>query len=293
MTKEQFIEQIAQYVIKYAPKYNIKVYSPIIAQAILESAYGTSELAQKANNYFGLKYRAGRCPTCIDVYIKVGSEQNADGSYVSSSMTWCKFKDMENGVIGYFDFTNISNYSNLKGVTDPYQYLVNIKADGYATSLKYVDNLMRVIEEWNLTKYDAAVAPTQPTTDLSPQILTPYRVRKSWSDSKSQLGAYNILNNAIEKCKANPGYFVYDANGTQVYPEPVEVKVEPPAPPAFKEYIVKPFINIYSEPTDASPIGKIYNGTFTIIEETKDKKYGKIKDLNVWIELSNVEKCGN
>lgn len=32
--------------------------------------------------------------------------------------------------------------------------LENIKADGYATSLKYVDNLMRVIETWQLTDYD-------------------------------------------------------------------------------------------------------------------------------------------
>ena len=154
MTQQEFIKKIASYVKKYAPSYGIKVYSPIIAQACLESAYGTSELATKAHNYFGLKYRKGRCPTCIGTYVKVGSEQNKDGSYTSSSMTWCKFKDMENGVIGYFDFINISNYSKLKGVTDPKTYLERIKEAGYATSLKYVDNLMNVIQKWNLTQYD-------------------------------------------------------------------------------------------------------------------------------------------
>lgn len=154
MSKEEFIKKIAAYVKKYAPSYGIKVYSPIIAQAILESAYGTSELAVNAHNYFGLKYREGRCKTCIGVYTKVGTEQNPDGSYVSSSMEWCKFNDMENGVIGYFDFINISNYSNLKGVTEPRKYLEYIKADGYATSLDYVDNLMSVIENWSLTDYD-------------------------------------------------------------------------------------------------------------------------------------------
>jgi flagellum-specific peptidoglycan hydrolase FlgJ len=51
---------------------------------------------------------------------------------------------MEDGVIGYFDFTNISNYANLKGVTDPKTYLENIKADGYATSIDYVSNLLRL-----------------------------------------------------------------------------------------------------------------------------------------------------
>lgn len=154
MSNEQFIKEIAALIQKYAPSYGIEVCSPVIAQAILESGYGTSELAVNAHNYFGLKYREGRCKTCIGVYHMTGSEQNADGSYTSSAMQWCKFSDMENGVIGYFDFINISNYKNLKGITDPRQYLENIKADGYATSLKYVDNLMRVIKTWDLTKYD-------------------------------------------------------------------------------------------------------------------------------------------
>ena len=154
MTTEQFISEIAKYVQKYAPKYNIKVHSPIIAQAILESGRGTSELAVNAHNYHGLKYRAGRCPTACGIYYKVGSEQNPDGSYTSSAMQWMKFPDMENGVIGYFDFINTSNYSNLKGVTDPETYLKNIKADGYASSLNYVENLKDVIKSYNLTQYD-------------------------------------------------------------------------------------------------------------------------------------------
>ena len=154
MTTQEFIENIAGYVKKYAATYNVCVFSPIIAQAILESDKGTSELAVNAHNYFGLKYRKGRCKTCVGIYHKVGSEQNSDGSYTSSAMEWCKFESMEDGVIGYFDFTNISTYSNLKGVTDPRQYLESIKADGYATSLKYVDNLMAVIERYDLTQYD-------------------------------------------------------------------------------------------------------------------------------------------
>ena len=149
-----FAAKIAPYIQKYAPKYGIKVVSPIIAQAILESASGTSELAVNANNFFGLKYKDGRCPTAIGTYRKVGSEQNSDGSYISSSMNWCKFKNMEDCVIGYFDFIRDGRYAGLKGVTDPKVYLETIKAAGYATSAKYVDNLMNVISKYNLTKYD-------------------------------------------------------------------------------------------------------------------------------------------
>jgi len=43
-----------------------------------------------------------------------------------------------------------------------------------------------------------------------------YRVRKSWSDAKSQIGAFASLENAKKACKS--GYFVFDANGNVVYP---------------------------------------------------------------------------
>ena len=169
MSNKSFINTIACYVQKYASDYNIAVCSPIIAQAILESASGTSELAVNAHNYFGLKYREGRCKTATGTYIKVGSEQNADGSYTSSAMKWCEFPDMENCVIGYFDFTNNSNYANLKDVEDPETYLANIKADGYATSLDYVKNLMNVIEKYNLKQYDK-----KEVTDMSNSSLISY-----------------------------------------------------------------------------------------------------------------------
>ena len=44
-----------------------------------------------------------------------------------------------------------------------------------------------------------------------------YRVRKSWEDSKSQIGAYRVYDNAVKQCNENPGYSVYDSNGKCVY----------------------------------------------------------------------------
>ena len=43
-----------------------------------------------------------------------------------------------------------------------------------------------------------------------------YRVRKSWADAKSQLGAYSSLENAKKACKS--GYSVFDSYGKKVYP---------------------------------------------------------------------------
>lgn len=153
MTNEQFIQEIAKYVKKYAPGFGIKVYSPIIAQACLESAYGTSFKA-KYNNYFGLKYRQNRV-TCHSGYFRDGgSEQNADGSYRPISDDWYAFNSFENGVLGYFQFINIPNYANVKGITSPLEYLINIHNDHYASSLDYVEKNMNVIKKWNLTQYD-------------------------------------------------------------------------------------------------------------------------------------------
>lgn len=153
MTKQEFIEEIAKAARKYAPKYGIKVVSPVIAQACLESGYGTSGKA-KYHNYFGMKYRAGRVK-CHSGYFHDGSlEQEADGSYVPTSTDWYAFASLDAGVEGYFQFIDIDRYKNLKGVTDPKKYLELIKADGYATSLDYVTNVYRVIETWGLTKYD-------------------------------------------------------------------------------------------------------------------------------------------
>lgn len=157
MDKKAFIAQVARLVQKHAPAYGIKVHSAIIAQAICESGWGTSELATKAQNYFGLKYRKNRCKTCIGVYNKVGFEQNDDGSYTHSDMQWCKFRNLEDCVIGYFDFTNIPLYSKIKGIKDPQKYLEALQAAGYATAHDFIPVLMNIIKQNNLTQYDKEV----------------------------------------------------------------------------------------------------------------------------------------
>ena len=55
MSPDDFIGKIAPLVQKHAPRYGVKVCSPIIAQAILESGWGESTLGSKFHNYFGMK----------------------------------------------------------------------------------------------------------------------------------------------------------------------------------------------------------------------------------------------
>lgn len=46
-----------------------------------------------------------------------------------------------------------------------------------------------------------------------------YRVRKSWGDAASQLGAFESLELAKKRADQSKGYKVYDSNGKQVYPK--------------------------------------------------------------------------
>jgi N-acetylmuramoyl-L-alanine amidase CwlA len=62
-----------------------------------------------------------------------------------------------------------------------------------------------------IKKIDAKLNPT-----------TVYRVRKTWKDAASQIGAYQSLDNAKKACKA--GYSVFDSKGKVVY-TPATIKV--------------------------------------------------------------------
>ena len=151
MDKEAFIQKVAEKVSKYAPLYGISVHSPIIAQAIIESGWGKSGLASKYHNYFGLKCGSSWKGKSVNMTTK---EEYKVGTLTNIRDNFRVFDDFDDGIRGYFEFINTSRYANLKGVKSPEEYCRRIKADGYATSSKYVDNIMRVIRDNKLTRFD-------------------------------------------------------------------------------------------------------------------------------------------
>ena len=151
MDKEAFIQKVAEKVRKYAPLYGISVHSPIIAQAIIESGWGKSCLASKYHNYFGLKCGSSWKGKSINMATK---EEYKVGTITNIRDNFRVFDDFDDGIRGYFEFINTRRYANLKGVKSPEEYCRRIKADGYATNSKYVDNIMRVIRDNKLTRFD-------------------------------------------------------------------------------------------------------------------------------------------
>ncbi len=195
-----------------------------MAQFIIESGYGKSELAQNANNVFGMKCSlssntwGGSTWDGQSRYTKQTKEQYTDGSYETITADFRKYQCVEDSIADHSAYLlgakngGKLRYAGLKGCTDYKKAAQIIKDGGYATSLTYVENLCSIIERWNLMQYDVK---------KSEMVVGWYRVRKTWADAKSQEGAFKILENAKKCADKNQGYKVFDKDGNVVYePKP-------------------------------------------------------------------------
>jgi N-acetylmuramoyl-L-alanine amidase len=79
---------------------------------------------------------------------------------------------------------------------------------------------------------NAKLNPAQPAPKPVEKDEPIYRVRKTWADAQSQIGAYSNLDSAKELADKNKGYEVYDEKGKVVYP------VAQPAPAKPKSHTV-------------------------------------------------------
>lgn len=149
--QKQFINEIAYIIQEEARARGYKVCSPIIAQACIESAYGTSSLGYRWHNYFGMKCGSSWKGKSINLSTK---EEYQPGQLTTIRDNFRVYDSMEEGVKGYFDFISSSRYANLKSATTPKEYLEFIKRDGYATSSSYVNTNMSCIGRHDLERFD-------------------------------------------------------------------------------------------------------------------------------------------
>lgn len=116
-------------------------------------------------------------------------------------------------------------------------------------------------------------------TTSTPSTQKLYRIRKSWDDAKSQIGAYSNLESAKSVCKE--GYFVFDENGNVVYP--IDNKVDNALPTIRKGdkgsrvKAVQALLIGYGY--DLSPYGA--DGSFGSLTETRVKEYQSKNGLTV------------
>lgn len=136
-------------------------------------------------------------------------------------------------------------YAGLENETDYRTAIQIIKDGGYATDSSYVDKICSIIERFDLTRFDelpdtskekesakdskadtakASKANKKSGTDKKSKAATDtvltyddslYRVRKSWEDTDSQIGAYQSVE--IAKISCETGYSVFDSQGNKLY----------------------------------------------------------------------------
>lgn len=164
MTQREFIDKVASCAVKDMEAGGILA-SVTIAQAILESGYGTSELAVNANNLFGMKcsLSGNTWKSCWDFkskYTKTTKEQKKDGTVYEVVADFRKYDGIEESVCDHSLYLlgamkdKELRYKGLAGEKDPRKAIQIIKDGGYATDIKYVDKVMSIIEKFNLTQYD-------------------------------------------------------------------------------------------------------------------------------------------
>lgn len=141
---QQYIEKYKDIAIREMQRYGIPA-SITLAQGLLESGAGTSLLAEKANNHFG---------------IKTGG--NWDGPYFvkDDDATNERFRSYKSVLESYEDHSlflkNRKRYASLFQLspTDYRGWAHGLKAAGYATNPEYAQKLISLIEIYNLHEYD-------------------------------------------------------------------------------------------------------------------------------------------
>ncbi len=137
-----------------------------IAQAILESGYGQTELAQKANNLFGMKRVISNNTWEGSVwtgkyYRKRTAEYTAKTNkkyYITADFR--KYNSIAASIADHSAYlTNakkgeVYRYAGLTKTKSYKKQAAIIKRGGYATNKYYAKHLCQIIKRYNLTKFD-------------------------------------------------------------------------------------------------------------------------------------------
>lgn len=174
-----------------------------MAQAIYESGWGRSTLAVEANNLFGMRAYSSWTGKVYDrnegvLYSSWSALVSKKGStYVSNySMSfWRAFDSWQESVYSHSELFNSSDrYANLRGNYDYKSCCKLVVEDGYCTDSGYTENLIGLIESYNLEQYnydfaangeDGTVTPDEKPTfgeNLFAGINVSYFLKGKWAE---------------------------------------------------------------------------------------------------------------
>ena len=162
LTEKQFIKKIGK-LAKEDMKRSGVLASVTIAQAILESGFGTSQLALEGNNLFGMRatLSGNTWKSAWDgKTYSIKTFEYLNGNKVTMTAAFRAYANYAASVRDHSDYlTGAKNGTELryKGIAGNKSYLKTIqiiKQGGYATAPTYVSTVVRIIKQYKLTKYD-------------------------------------------------------------------------------------------------------------------------------------------
>ena len=167
-----------------------------IAQAILESGWGKSDLAQKANALFGIKAGTGWKGPRVDSK----SKEHIDAKRVDITAAFRAYDSWEKSIEDHGKLLRAERYKAVIGERDYKTACRAVHTAGYATDPEYANKLIKLIEQYGLAKWDA----TPP--DAGERIHAYKDGETLWSLAVEYLGDGNrwteiqSLNGGPEKC---------------------------------------------------------------------------------------------
>ena len=127
--------------------------SVTIAQAALESGWGTSELATHANALFGIKADKRWSGRTYEIKTKEWYDGNEPVIIVDTFRAYSTWKE---SIADHTAFLTASpRYRYVIGEQDYKKACKALQAAGYSTDPDYANKLIRLIEKYNLNQYDS------------------------------------------------------------------------------------------------------------------------------------------
>ena len=162
---EEYVDRYQRIAVDHMKKHKIPA-SITLAQGLLESGAGQSRLAKDGNNHFGIK--------CHSDW--TGRTMRHDDDRRNECFR--KYSKAEDSFEDHSKFLKRSRYSALFDLqlTDYRGWARGLQKAGYATDKAYANKLIKLIEDYELHKYDRGYrAKADETTIVKQYLHTPYK----------------------------------------------------------------------------------------------------------------------
>lgn len=153
LTKEQFIQKIKPRAEVLSEHYGVRT-SVIIAQAALESDFGTNRLAVKYHNLFGTKAEAGQQS------VKMTRQEQASDYTVDLASDFAVYDSWDDSMDAHMELLRqgkLGDKDLYKDIVTAGNYKMAAKAfveQKYSQDENYAKNIRTIIEDYKLTEYD-------------------------------------------------------------------------------------------------------------------------------------------